>query len=259
PTNRQASLGVRVLSADDDAGAAWSQTVSVGEARMRARRSEPVRHLVEEYLEGPEISVECLVENGAVRFANVTAKRVHNGPWPVELGHVVPAALPPAVTARVSRLTARLAATAGFGTGVLHAEWILVDGSGPHLVECAARLPGDSIDELIDLAYGGSIAADLVGLLGGAGIARRGAPARSAAIRFLTCPPGVVAELLGVDLAERSEGVRQVAVSATVGATVTPLTSSWDRIGHVIATGPTGSDAEDRAARAAALIAVSTR
>ena len=258
PTGRQASLGVRVLSGYDDVAAAWSQTVSVEETRMRARRAPPVGHLVEEHLEGPEISVECLVDGGAVRFANVTAKLVHNGPWPVELGHVVPAALPASVTARVVELTTRLAVTVGFDTGVLHAEWILVDGAGPHLVECAARLPGDSIDELIDLAYGGSIAADLVGLLGGAGVAGRGAPSRSAAIRFLTCPPGVVADLRGVELAERSEGVHQVAVTAAVGSTVPPLTSSWDRIGHVIATGPTGPDAEGRAARAAALIAVST-
>lgn len=259
PAGRQASVGVQVLSGHDDPVAAWSRTVRVQEPRQRARRAGPLRHLVEEYLPGPEVSVECLVERGDVVFANVTAKRVHSGPWPVELSHVVPAGLPSAVTARLTELTACLAATAGFGTGVLHAEWILVDGRRPHLVECAARLPGDSIDELIDLAYGGSIAADLVALLGGHGIAGRGTASQSAAIRFLTCRAGVVEEVCGVDLAERSDGVRRIAVSAAVGATVAPLTSSWDRIGHVIATAPTGSDAADRAARAAALISVRTR
>ncbi|MGI5242093.1 ATP-grasp domain-containing protein [Dactylosporangium sp. CA-139066] len=259
PTGRQASLGVRVVSEHDDVAAAWSQSAGVDESRMRARFTTPVRYLVEEYLEGPEVSVECLVDDGAVRFVNVTAKVVHTGPWPVELGHVVPAALPADVTATVVELTTRLATTVGFGSGVLHAEWILVGGVDPHLVECAARLPGDSIDELIDLAYGGSITADLVGLLGGAGVADRSSPSRGAAIRFLTCPPGVVADVSGIDVAERSEGVHQVAVTAKPGSTVAPLTSSWERVGHVIATGPTGPDAEDRAARAAALIAVSTR
>jgi biotin carboxylase len=259
PANRQASLGVQVLTDDDDPATAWAETVSVQEKRQRARRSPPVRHLIEEYLAGPEVSAECLVESGLVVFANVTAKRVHGGPWPVELGHVVPAPLPSGLTARIAGLMSVLATSAGFGTGILHAEWILLDGARPHLVECAARMPGDSITELIDVAYGGSVASDLVSLLGGSGVSSRGTPACGAAIRFLTCRPGVVGNVCGVDLARQAEGVREVAVTVAAGDTVTPLRSSFDRVGHVIATGPTGPDAEARAARAAALIMIGTR
>jgi biotin carboxylase len=259
PANRQASLGVRVLADDDDPVTAWTETVSVQEKRQRARRSPRVRHLVEKYLAGPEVSAECLVDDGTVVFINITAKRVNRGTWPVELGHVVPAPLPSAVTDRIATLMARLVITSGFGTGVLHAEWILVDGTKPHLVECAARLPGDSIADLIDLVYGGSMAGDLVGLLSGSGTPRRarlGVPAGGAAIRFLTCPPGVVRYIGGIDLADGTHGVREVTVTVAVDATVAPLRSSWDRIGHVVAVGPTGQDAEARAAHAAALITI---
>lgn len=262
PANRQASLGVRVLDDDDDPVTAWAQTASVQERRQRARRSPPVRHLIEEYLAGPEVSAECLVDNGMIVFINVTAKRVNGGSWPVELGHVVPAPLPSVITDRVAALMARLVVTSGFGTGVLHAEWILVDGAKPHLLECAARLPGDGIADLIDLVYGGSIAGDLVGLLGGSGpsrSARQCVRAGGAAVRFLTCPPGVVRYIGGTDLARKAQGVREVTVTVALDDTVAPLRSSWDRIGHVVATGPTGQDAEARAAHATALITIGLR
>ena len=46
--------------------------------------------LVEEYVEGPEFSVEVFLDDGIPRYASVTEK--HKGPLPyfVELGHVVP-------------------------------------------------------------------------------------------------------------------------------------------------------------------------
>ncbi|MEY9933106.1 biotin carboxylase [Catenulispora sp. GP43] len=259
PANRQASLGVVILAPGDDVAAAWSQASTVSEPRMRAERGTPRRHLVEEYLAGPEISAEALVDSGEVVFTNVTAKTVLPGPWPVELGHVVPAPLPDRVADDISDLMGALAEAVGFGTGVLHAEWILLDGHRPHLVECAGRLPGDSIDELIDLAYGGSIAADFIALLEGSRPARPRIPARAAAIRFLSGDDGVVERIDGLDEAVLGEGVHEAVVSAVPGDVLRRPTSSWDRVGHVIATGQDAQAALDRVRQAAARIDVVVR
>ncbi|MEU9474359.1 ATP-grasp domain-containing protein [Streptomyces sp. NPDC048191] len=258
PVDRQASLGVRLLDAEDDAAVAWKAATTADEPRMRARDTGAGRFLVEERLSGPEVSVECLVDRGELLFVNVTEKLLQSGPSPVELGHVVPAALPPAVIGELTRLMRRLIDSTGFGSGVLHAEWILVDGVRPHLVECAGRLPGDSIDVLIDLAYGGRMVADLLGVLEGRGAPTRGPAVAGAAIRFLSAPPGVVRTVTGLAESRTAEGVREVELTAEPGTVIREPTSSWDRIGHLLATGTTAVHAARNAACAAGLIEVRT-
>ena len=256
PANRQASLGVQLLEPEDDVHAVWAHTAGVSEARQRARYEGAAdRYLVEQRLYGPEVSVEVLVHEGVVGFRNITAKTVLESRYPVELAHTVPARLPAAVEEELYRAVGLLAEAAGFRNGVLHAEWILGDG-GPYLVECAGRLPGDNIPQLIDLAYGGSLSGDMFGILEGGGPVGPRNPLGGAAIRFLSAPPGVVSEVLGEEEARAAKGVQSVHVGVEPGATVRPTTSSWERAGQVIATGADGPDAAANADAAAGLISV---
>jgi biotin carboxylase len=254
PANRQASLGVRVLGRDDDAAQAWQHCTHADEPMLRARYALPGRYLVEQRLDGPEVSVEALVRQGRVGFTNITAKDVQPGISPVETGHVVPARLAPCVEAQLAACVQELVRVTGFGCGVLHSEWILTEPDRPHFIECAARLPGDSIDVLIDLAYGGRFTADYLFILEGRGLVPPRPKRRAAAIRFLTAPVGTIREIAGRELASAAPGVHEVALSVSSGATVAPVTSSWSRLGHVIATGADDQEATRRAAAAAALI-----
>ena len=257
PANRQASLGVRLLDSGSDAQAVWAHTTSADEARQRARHALPPKYLVEQRLDGPEFSVEALVRDGRAVFANITAKSVLHGDSPVEVGHVAPAPLPADVAQRMVEATGRLLAATGFGTGVVHAEWILHDGR-PHLVECAGRLPGDCIDLLVNLSHSCDLTQDYLRVLEGTAPEVAGAPGRAAAIRFVTAEPGVVTAVEGVAASGRAPGVVESEVSAEPGTTVGSMTSSWDRLGHVIATGATPEEATARAEHAAALIRVTT-
>lgn len=257
PANRQASLGVRLLEAGMDARAVWAETTSADEAHQRARHALPPKYLVEQRLDGPEFSAEALVRDGRAEFTNITAKSVQHGDSPVELGHVAPAPLPADVAERMAAATRRLLAATGFRTGVVHAEWILHDGR-PHLVECAGRLPGDSIDQLINLSHGCDLTEDYLRVLEGRAPVVSGAAGRAAAIRFLTAGPGVVTAVDGVAESGQAPGVVESEVSVQPGDTVGAVTSSWDRLGHVIATGATPEEATARAVHAAELIRVTT-
>ncbi|WNF29200.1 ATP-grasp domain-containing protein [Streptomyces sp. C11-1] len=261
PANRQASLGVVLLGPDDDAESAWRHTVGADEPRLRVNYPDSARYLVEERLHGPEFSVEALVHDGTVGFLNVTAKDVLPGRHPVELGHTVPAPPGAADEDALRAAMAGLVGAIGFGTGVLHAEWVLTGGR-PHLIECAGRLPGDRIHSLIDLAYGGDgILADLLGLLAGEGPVPARPARRAAAITFLPAPAAqtpdaVVLAVTGADKAEALDGVEEVAVSAAPGQQVVVTTSSWQRAGYVIATGAGPKEAAATARTAASHITV---
>ncbi|MGW6391714.1 ATP-grasp domain-containing protein [Streptomyces sp. NPDC055103] len=257
PANRQASLGVRLLGPGDDVTTAWAQTTAADEPALRAHYEDTARFLVEERLRGPEVSVEAVVHDGEIGFTNITAKLVQDNGHPVETGHTVPADLPPSLADALRESVARLARAVGFRSGVLHSEWILVDGT-PHLVECAGRLPGGGITVLIDLTYETDILRNLLQVLTGTGPVGPLPAQRASAVRFLIARPGLVESVTGADAAQVAPGVTELHLSIAPGTTVHTATSSWERGGLVIATGADAAEAGRRAEHALSLIKVRT-
>lgn len=254
PANRQASLGVVIVRQGDDPDQAWQECVSADEGPQLARRELRWRYLAEEYVPGPEYSAEALVVGGEIVFSNVTLKRVQPGRYPVESGHIVPAPADPGVT-DLPGLMQDLVRAAGFGTGLLHGEWIIADGT-PVFVECAARPAGDWIFDLIDLVTGVNLYEAAVRALAGEDpLAGRRDDGRvpAAAVRFgFPDEAGIVTSVSGVEAAGTAPGVTRIPHVPAAGDEIRSLGSSWGRLGAVIATG-----AEPMAAEAAATAALS--
>lgn len=107
--------------------------------------------LVEEYLDGPEVSAECVTYRGETTVVALTRKTVSAPPYFEELAHSVDAADPlldvvaPAARAAIHAV--------GITDGVCHVEMRLVDGR-PRLVEVNGRIAGDMIGHLVQLATG---------------------------------------------------------------------------------------------------------
>lgn len=254
PADRWASIGVQVLGPAEDLEQAWARRAGKDESMLRSASWATTQYLVEEYVPGPEVSVELIVRKGVVLFANVTGKSVYPGRHPVEAGHVVPAPIDAEVRDALIDANKKLIAGTGYGTGAIHSEWILADGVHPRLVECAGRLPGDAIVPLIDFAYGCSMLDIVTQLLRGDEPSLPTGPVSGAAVRFLSVPPGVVHAIHGVEEANAVEGVFGAGATVKVGDVVEPLACSWDRVGHVIALGADGPEAARRAEHAASLI-----
>lgn len=257
PADRAGSIGVRFL--DDPAavtGALWEEVTDPAAPLFPDRRTAR-RYLAEQRLHGPEFSVEMLVRDGVPLFSNVTAKELWPGSHPVERGHRVPAAVPDAVRAALVDAMAILASGSGVGTAFLHGEWI-VDEGGPALVECAARTPGDRIVELIEMAYGFNPLQVLVQALSGEVPVIPAEPVAGAAIRFLHAAAGTVTEVSGVDTARAAAGVAEVMVGVRAGDEVRPLASSFQRLGYVMASAPTSTEAARLADGAASSVVIRT-
>lgn len=87
---------------------------------------EPIHVLLEEFVEGPEVDVDAIVEGGVVRFAGVSDNFETVRPYFSEVGGLAPSALPHAQQdALVQLLEQFVAATTAEGealSGVLHFE-----------------------------------------------------------------------------------------------------------------------------------------
>lgn len=147
PVAQAGSIGVIRVDhpADLPGGYAFAATHAGGQGR------EGSSVLVEEYLDGPEISVECVVDDGTVTAVAVTRKTLGLAPYFQETGHTVTASDP--LLSKAAPLAARALTSLGVSCGLAHVE-IRLTAAGPRIVEVNARLAGDMIGQLVLLATG---------------------------------------------------------------------------------------------------------
>lgn len=103
--------------------------------------------LVEEFLTGPEVSVDAAVHDAVAYPICVARKEVGYPPWFEEVGHTVAASDPLWTDAAVLGVVRAALAALGWRDGVVHAELKLTP-AGPKVVEVNARLGGDLIPYL---------------------------------------------------------------------------------------------------------------
>jgi argininosuccinate lyase len=203
------------------------------------------RALVEEYMEGPEFSVETFDD----RVVGVTAKHLGAHPRFMETGHDHPAPLPAGLEGALAGVALAALSALGLGWGPAHVE-LRVTASGPRIVEVNPRLAGGMIPALVEAATGVDlIEATIARVLGETPDL---APTRSdsAAIRFLFAARSGTVSLVTTEEAHRSPGVVRAEVTVPEGRRLAVTHTFRDRIGHVVATAQDPAEAGRRAERA---------
>jgi biotin carboxylase len=109
--------------------------------------------LVEQYVAGPEISVDSAVYRGEVLPMFVARKEVGYPPYFEEIGHIVDAADPLLTDPELTSVLRAAHEALGFTDGMTHAEFKLTS-DGPKVIEVNARLGGDLIPYLGMLGSG---------------------------------------------------------------------------------------------------------
>ena len=111
--------------------------------------------LVEQKITGQEYSVESLIQDGKSLYSSVTRKETTDvdSQYFVEMAHTVPAVRDDAWDA-VQRANVTMLDRLGVENGITHAEFRLDEHGEAHLIEVAARTPGDGIMVLYRLATG---------------------------------------------------------------------------------------------------------
>jgi biotin carboxylase len=155
--------------------------------------------LVEEYLDGPEVSVDCAVLDGRVEIATIAQKRVGFAPFFEEVGHVVaPLAGSSLPVRRIREVVVAAHRALGVERGMTHTELRLTD-YGPRIVEVNARLGGDLIPYVGHLATGVDVAAAAADVAVGRRPRLTPTRSRAAAVRFFYPAADARVLALGID------------------------------------------------------------
>ncbi len=253
PTTGSGSAGVR-LCRDLAEVEQWALHLLAMTANERGI-AIPRAILVEEYVRGPEFSVEMF----AGQVIGVVSKHLSGIPYFVETGHDCPASLTAGEDAALRNAACRAVAALGVGWGATHTELRMTD-RGPLIIEVNPRLAGGMIPSLIELTTGVNLIDRVIAHCTGQPYAPGRRRGEHASIRFLLAPgEGVLASVTGLDQGSALAGVRVVRLTHPVGSPVTISHSFRDRLGYAIAVGPDAATAADRAERALSHVTVTVR
>lgn len=258
PVDGIASLGLQLVTGEEELDRAWETMCALRGVEHQFASAFPIeRFIMEEYVDGPEFSVEAFTFADRHVIVAITEKLTSDNF--VELGHVVPARLDPGPAAAIEDCVHAFLDAIGLPEGPSHTE-VRLSARGPRVIESHNRPGGDRIRDLVEAAYGFDIERYTVAWAGGTlpPLQNRPPLRQAAATRFLGAEPGTVTAIEGLEDAARQPDVLDVALDVAVGDTVRPLRSSWDRIGQVVAVGPDADSALALCEKTGAAVVVRT-
>ncbi|WP_206214848.1 MULTISPECIES: ATP-grasp domain-containing protein [unclassified Adlercreutzia] len=249
PVDSAGSRGVSLVREGDSEGAkeAFGYAVANG-------RSGQV--IVEDYMVGPEVSVETLSVDGVCNVIQITDKLTTGAPHFVEMGHTQPSYHSFSVKRQVVEVAISAVEAVGIANGPSHTE-IKITPDGPKVVEIGARLGGDCINShLVPLSTGVDMVENCIRIALGETPRLNMGISGGSAIRYVECDHGIIESINGVDYAKSVPGVYAVGFQKGIGDAVGEIGNSVDRVGFVIGYGDSRQDAVDACEKALSMIEV---
>ena len=199
--------------------------------------------MVEEFMEGAEVSVETLSINGECRVIQITDKMTTGAPYFVEMGHSQPSQLPEKTKEQISQVAIAANKAIGIKNGPSHTE-IKVTKDGPKIVELGARLGGDNITtHLTPLSTGVDMVEACINIALGMSVDIDKKYDKGSAIKYFSTVEGIIKSINGIGDAKNIPGVKEVDFVHQVGEYANTIKSSVDRIGFVIAQAESAKEA----------------
>ena len=256
PVDSRGARGVLRLTGETDPDWAFNH----------ARACSPTsRVMVEEYLEGPQISTETILVDGDASTPGFTDRNYEFlerfSPYVIENGGQSPSRLAEPDRAAVTDLVEEAARALGIHTGVAKGDMVLTQ-DGPKVIEIASRLSGGWFSShQIPLGTGVDFLGAAIRLsLGEKVPAEELCPrfARGVSIRFFFPQAGRVTAIRNLDQFRSIPWLPILHLSVEVGDATAAMTDHTQRGGVVLATGRDREEAVARAENAVSTIEIET-
>ena len=230
PSRNSGSRGIAKVSRDmDKADFINAYNIALNESRDKSV-------LLEQFIEGPEFSIEIIVWNGKVNVLTVTDKKTTGAPHFVELGHNQPSCYSAEEVEILKAAAVSGVKALGVNNCACHAEAKLMDGKA-YLMEIGARLGGDFIStELTHLSTGIDMVVAAINVaLGIEPDLNPKEKPKGVCIRYFCPKPGKLVSVGNTEIL-KDPRVYLWEIYHKVGDVIPEVTSSLCRSGHVIVT-----------------------
>ncbi|PJZ85676.1 alpha-hydroxy-acid oxidizing protein [Leptospira harrisiae] len=226
PADNMGARGVIKVNHKDDLPTAF----------RHAKRFCPTGELIlEEYMEGPELSVDALAFHGQIRMTGIADRIIEREPYFIEVGHNMPSAMPKEILEEVERVMAGGMRALGIHLGAGKGD-IKVTKEGVKIGEIAARLSGGFMSAFTyPLSTGVNLnRAALLISLGETPDNLDPVLSRVSIERSLLSKPGKLISIGGVEEIKKIDGVSEVFIQSKPGDIIKEPTNNIDKSGHVI-------------------------
>jgi biotin carboxylase len=231
-----------------------------------ALAASPTREaILEEYVDGTEMNGIVIARDGEASTLTLSDRLRPPGiGFGVGWIHLYPAAVYGDQLEESERIAAQTARALGLETGIAFPQLIAQPGGGVIVVECAARIPGGQMADLVRHAVGVDLVEVQLRMALGEPLPDELVLPRfrqALAIRFLTAQPGPlrpgrVVRVGSLEPVLAAPGVVQADTYLVEGEVIRPVRVDGDRRGYVIAVAETTLEALERAESAARLLEV---
>ncbi len=221
--------------------------------------------ILEEFVDGVELNGIVVARRGEPILLTLSDRMRPPGiGFGVGWIHVYPPTIPPEQLSESERIATHTVHALGLRDAIGFPQLITANDGRVVVVECAARIPGGQMADLVRVAVGVDLVDVQLRLALGDDLPDDVVQpqfAQPLAIRFFTAQPGplptgTVNRIGPLDKVRAFPGVVQADVYLQVGETIRPVRLDGDRRGYVIATGDTNLQALERAEAAATLLDV---
>jgi biotin carboxylase len=217
--------------------------------------------LIEEFVEGPEQSVELIVWKGTHYRFGIVDRHFGFGPFPIETGHTNPSALTPAVQEGLYEVVQAAASSLGIDFGPYKADTIMTK-KGPMVLELPARLSGGFHSQFTTPSATG-LEPQKMALAIATGLEVKAEYYTPAKDRVTICKavfpdPGVIRLIRGVDAARALPGVEEIFMMVGEGDVIPAYRNCGHRVCYIIASGKNRTEAELNWQRAANTVRINT-
>lgn len=193
------------------------------------------RIVVEEYMEGPEVSVETISINGICHVIQVTDKITTGAPYFVEMDHSQPSLLNKDIINEIEKIAIEANKAIGITYGPSHTE-IKITKDGPKIVELGARLGGDNITtHLVPFSTGVDMVDACIKIALGKEVDISRKIDMASAIRYKKCNLGKIIKISGIEEAKNVDGIKEIKIIHGIGDESKEIKSSNDRVCYAIA------------------------
>lgn len=248
PAENMGARGVIKISKRDE----------IQNAYYHSKKYSPTGELiVEEYLDGHELSIDALVWNQNYVITGIADRIIIGEPYFLEIGHNMPSLISKDILEEASKVMIAAMKAIGINHGAAKGD-IKITNKGIYVGEIAARLSGGFMSSH---TYPIASGVDLYKRAIQIALGEEPDPINEKFEYFciergILTRPGKLLSIEGIEKAKKIPGICEIIITKKIGSILNQPTSNIDKIGHIIAKGKTLEEAVELAEKARSLLSI---